>query len=65
MIRDGKIVKHRDGTKGQNDIRGVHEKANQPRKEETGAQVTTREKGAVATVGKKQVTKSYSCNLFY
>ena len=47
MIRDGKIVKHRDGTKGQNGMRGVHEKANQTQKEETGAQAqaTTREKG--------------------
>ena len=55
MIRDGKIVKRRDGTKGQNDMRGVHEKANQTRKEETAAQAqtTTREKGAVATAGKK------------
>ena len=63
MIRDGKIVKHRDGTMGQNDLRGVHEKANQTRKEkDTGAQAqtTTREKGAVATAGKKQVIKSYS-----
>ena len=62
MIRDGKIVKRRDGTKGQNDMRGVHEKANQTRKEkETGAQAqtTTREKGTVAIAGKKQVTKSY------
>ena len=61
MISDGKIVKRRDGTKGQNDMRGVHEKANQTQKEkETGAQAqtTTREKGAVATAGKKQVTKS-------
>ena len=62
MIRDGKIVKCRDGTtKGQNDVRGVHEKANQTRKEkETGAQAqtTVKEKGAVATAGKKQVTKT-------
>ena len=63
MFRDGKIVKRRDGTKGHNDMRGVHEKANQTRKEkETGTQTqtTTREKGAVATAGKKQVTKRYS-----
>ena len=63
MIRDGKIVKRRDGTKGQNDMRGVHEKANQTRKErETGAQAqtTTKVKEAVATAGKQQVTKSYS-----
>ena len=63
IIRDGKIVKRRDGTKGHYDVRGVHEKANQTRKEKkTGAQAqtTTREKGAVATAGKKQVTKSYS-----
>ena len=61
MIRDGKIVKHRNGAKGQNYVRSVHEKANQTRKEKkTGAQAqtTTREKGAVATAGKKQVTKS-------
>ena len=57
MSRDGKIVKRRDGTKGQNNVRGVHEKANQTRKEkETGAQAqtTTREKGAVATAGKSR-----------
>ena len=50
------MVKRRDGTKGQNDMRGVHEKANQTRKEkETGAQAqtTTREKGAVPTAVKK------------
>ena len=47
-------MKRRDGTKGQNDVRGVHEKTNQTGKEkETGAQAqtTTREKGAVATAG--------------
>ena len=50
MIRDGKIVKRRDGIKGQKDVRVVHEKANQTRKEkQTGAQA-----------GKKPVTKSYS-----
>ena len=55
-------MKRRNGTKGQNDVRGVHEKANQTRKEEeTGAQpqTTTRGKGAVGTAGEKQVTKSY------
>ena len=63
MIRDGEIVKCRNGTKGQNDMRGVHEKANQTWKEkETGAQAqaTTREKGDVVTAEKKQVTKNYS-----
>ena len=41
-------------------MRGFQKKVNQIQKEETGAQATTREKGAVATAGKKHVTKSYS-----
>ena len=65
MIRDRKIVKRMDGSKGQNEVKGVHEKANQTRKDKTGAQAqtTTREKGAIARAGKKQVRKSYSHGL--
>ena len=29
MIRDGKVIKRRDGTKGQNEVRGVQKKVNQ------------------------------------
>lgn len=40
MIRDGKIVKSRDRTKGQKEVSGVQKKVNQTQKGKvTGAQV--------------------------